>query len=448
MKSFFVKFLLLAILLAVALFAFYKIDIKKEKNVIFSLDSGTNKKVSILEYGSNQLFADADFFNKAKDKLQTEKTDFIVADLSAMKLRVYKKGEISMEVPIKSKGREGSWWETPAGIYKIQSRSENHFSSFGSVYQPYSLAFEGNFFIHGWPYYPDGTPVDSTFSGGCIRLEDQYAKQVFDNAHVGMPVLVFEKDFEPDNFQYSMLTPNISAQNYLIADLKSNFVLAEKESFDSFSVGGITKLLTALVAGEYINLDKDIPIPFGVISPDSNSLFLGGNMVSAYNLLFPLLLHSSNEPAAAFSERLGEKRFVTLMNDKTVSVGMSATNFVDATGESEENISNSQDLFLLLKYLYNNRSFILKISSGNLTQSAYGYSVYNDLFKSHLFYEDEELIGGQIHQTLPEGSGSAALIFELEFKNVKRPLAFILNNSQNLQGDVQELKQYIAKFYH
>jgi hypothetical protein len=448
MKSFLVKFLLFAILLAVALFAFYKIDINKEKSVVFSIDSGTNKKVSILEYGSNQLFADADFFNKAKDKLQSEKTDFIVADLSEMKVRVYIKGEVAIEVPIKTKGREGSWWETPAGIYKIQSRSENHFSSFGNVFQPYSLAFEGNFFIHGWPYYPDGTPVESTFSGGCIRLEDEYAKQIFDIAHVGMPILVFEKDFESDNFQYSMPSPNISAQNYLIADLKSNFVLAEKDSLSQFSVGSISRLLTALVAGEYINLDKDLVIPEGVISPDENSLFLGGNIVSAYNLLFPLLLHSANEPAAAFTEKLGEKRFITLMNDKTVSVGMSATKFVDSSGESPENISNAQDLFLLLKYLYNNRSFILKISSGNLGQSAYGSSVFNDLFKDHLLYENEEFIGGHIDMLNTEAGASAAVIFELEFKNEKRPVAFILNNSQDLLADIEIMKEYINRFYH
>ncbi len=371
MKIFLIKFSLFALLLLGVLFLLYKLDLVKDKNVIFSFENEFKEKISILEYGSNELFANADFFKKAKEKLQTEETDFIEADLSEMKLRVYKKGVISFEVPIKTKGKEGSWWETPSGIYKIQSREENHFSSFGNVYQPYSLAFEGNFFIHGWPYHPDGTPVASSFSGGCIRLEDEYAKKVFENTRVGMPVLVFEKDFESDDFKHSMLTPNVSTSNYLVADLKNNFVLAENNSSEKFYVGKISKLLTALVAGEYINLDNSIMIPFEVTSATSTSLLKGGDYVTAYNLLFPLLMENENEAGKTFADKLGEKRYVTLMNEKAVSVGMSSTNFVDVNGEGEENISNSEDLFLLLKYLYNNRSFILKISAGNLEESIY-----------------------------------------------------------------------------
>ncbi|PIP46640.1 MAG: hypothetical protein COX15_00070, partial [Candidatus Colwellbacteria bacterium CG23_combo_of_CG06-09_8_20_14_all_42_19] len=82
----------------------------------------------------------------------------------------YEKGVFVNEFAILSKGKEGSWWETPAGLYKVQSKEKEHFSSFGRVYQPWSMAFQGNFFIHGWPYYPGGRAVESTYSGGCIRL--------------------------------------------------------------------------------------------------------------------------------------------------------------------------------------------------------------------------------------------------------------------------------------
>lgn len=464
MKTFFVKFSLLAALVFVAIFLVYKLDLIKEKNVFFSLGGEAKDKINILEYGSNALFADADFFKKAKEKLQTGKEDFIEADLTGMVLRVYKEGEFAFEVPIKTKGREGSWWETPSGIYKIQYKAENHFSSFGSVYQPYSLAFEGNFFIHGWPYYPDGTPVASTFSGGCIRLSDEDAKKVFESSSVGMPVLVFEQDFVSDDFEYSMLTPQITAENYLIADLKNNFVFTEKNSFAQIPAGSTTKLLTALVSGEYINLDHDLMIPFENISATSTSVIKGGNVLSAYNLLFPLLLEDSTEPASAFVAKLGQKRFLALMNEKTKAVGMTSTNFVDATGESEENISTPQDLFLLLKYLYNNRSFILKISSGNLENSAYGVAVFNDLFKNNLFAEDKSFIGGQLdidENISAEGelvkseimeldqktSGSMAVIFEMRFKGEDRPIVFILNNSSDIVGDVQRIKEYISQLY-
>jgi len=93
---------------------------------------------------------------------------------------------------------------------------------------PFSMQFEGNFFIHGWPYYPDGTSVGSSYSGGCIRLSNEDAKDLYNKIKIGTPVLVLEKDFEKDTFSYQYKKPVISANNYLIADLKSNFVFLEK----------------------------------------------------------------------------------------------------------------------------------------------------------------------------------------------------------------------------
>ena len=37
-----------------------------------------------------------------------------------MNLTVYKAGERVKDVPILTKGREGSWWETPAGVYRVE----------------------------------------------------------------------------------------------------------------------------------------------------------------------------------------------------------------------------------------------------------------------------------------------------------------------------------------
>jgi hypothetical protein len=39
-----------------------------------------------------------------------------------MVLRVYQDGSSTLEVPIVTKGRKGSWWETPAGLYKINTK--------------------------------------------------------------------------------------------------------------------------------------------------------------------------------------------------------------------------------------------------------------------------------------------------------------------------------------
>ncbi len=100
-----------------------------------------------FEYGQNIELSHANFFQKTKNSLITQQADFIEADLTALTLRVYSKGEIQKEVPILTKGKEGLWWQTPAGLYKIESKEKKHFSTFGKVYTPWNLVFQGNFFI-------------------------------------------------------------------------------------------------------------------------------------------------------------------------------------------------------------------------------------------------------------------------------------------------------------
>src|SRR3989344_1684839 len=200
------------------------------------------KEAAEFEYGVWPALSNLDFFVKVRGELTANKTTFIEADLSAMAVRFYRDGALEKSFDILAKGKPGSWWETPAGLYRISEKAKNHFSSFGRVYQPFSLVFQGNFFIHGWPYYPGGAPVASTYSGGCIRLATEDAEELFSLAGVGTPVLVYESETAADNFQYRFATPEVSATNYLAADLKNNFVFLRKNERDRVPVASLTKL--------------------------------------------------------------------------------------------------------------------------------------------------------------------------------------------------------------
>ena len=95
----------------------------------------------------------------------------------------------------------GQWGAgTRAGTFKIQSKMERAFGSTWNIWMPYWLgiywagASENG--IHGIPYDADtgwrlwegyvGTPV--TF--GCVLLNDQNAKTLYDMAYIGMPVII------------------------------------------------------------------------------------------------------------------------------------------------------------------------------------------------------------------------------------------------------------------
>ena len=256
-----------------------------------------------FQIGSWPALSNMEFFKKIKDQMIQEKTDFIEADLSDMKLRMYAEGQVAGEVDILTKGKPGSWWETPAGIYAVQLKQKNLFSGFGKVYMPWAMQFQGNFFIHGWPYYPGNTPVASQYSGGCIRLATADAKQIYDFVKVGTPVLVYEKDFiSGDGFGYEKKMPEIMASSYLAADILSNFVFAEKEELGIRPIASITKLITALISIEYINIEKEITIQDSMVVKTSKPRLRSGQTYSVYDLLHPLLLESSNEAAEALRQ--------------------------------------------------------------------------------------------------------------------------------------------------
>ncbi len=399
-----------------------------------------------FQYGAWPALSNPDFFGKVRNQFIAGGATFIEADLSNMKLRFYKDGVTQKEYSILAKGKVGSWWETPAGLYKISVKQKKHFSTFGQVYQPYSMVFQGNFFIHGWPYYANGTEVVSTYSGGCVRLSNDDAAELYDLTNVGTPVLVYESGLASDAFKYQFKIPDISAKNYLATDPKNNFVFLRKNEKEKVPIASLAKLVTAMVAAEYIDLDDTITITQQMIVPTSKPRLKEGKTISAYQLLFPLLMESSNEAAAAFSEYLGKERFVSLMSAKAKSLGMDNTAFVDAAGSGAENVSTAEDIFTLTKNIYNNRSLILKISAGKIKDSAYGAPEFKNLENFNVFDGDPEFIGGKVGETQAAGQTIVSL-FNLSFNGATRPIAIIALGSQDRAKDVQVIKDYIKSNY-
>lgn len=378
------------------------------------------------------------FFKTTKAQFINQKIDFIEGDLSAMIVRVYKGGEVVKEVPILSKGKEGSWWETPAGLYQIEGKEINHFSSFGHVNMPFSMPFQGNFFIHGWPTYPGGAPVAEGYSGGCIRLSTENAEEVFNLAEVGMPVLVVEEDFQVDEFEHKTKGGKVDAKAYVTADLKSNYIFTEKNAGKSLPIASITKLMTALIATEYINIEKEVEITEDMLVYTTIPRLEPGERYSVFSLLHPLLTESSNEAANAIADSIGRERFISLMNKKAKAIGMTDTVFVDPHGISEENISSTKDLFQLAKYLYHNRSFILNISNNNARQSVYGPPAFKDLKNFNIFTEYPEFVGGKVGSTIA-AKETIVSIFEVDTEAGKRPVVIIVLGSDHAAEDAKYL---------
>lgn len=396
-----------------------------------------------LQYGTRVSFTEPNFFAEAKDSFVQAKETFIEADLASMKLRLYKAGDIVFEADILSKGREGSWWETPAGLYQIESKEVNHFSSFGKVWQPWSMVFQGNFFIHGWPYYPDGTPVPEGYSGGCIRLSDTDVEALYSITPVGTPVLVHEEDFVSDGFLYEPKVPDVDAEHYLLADIKNSTVLASSDMDTVVPIASLTKLMTALIAAEYINLDDDVAITQEKYVTTLIPRLEGRQRASMYSLLQLMLVESSNEAAEVIAAQVGRDRFIRLMNDKAQSLGLNNTNFADPSGLSSDNQSSLRDLLRLTQYIYNNRSFVFDLTANANLATLYDAGDFGELENFNEINGVDNFIGGKVGETLAAGQTSISL-HEVHIKDSERIMAVIILGSQNRPNDVKKLLGYVT----
>lgn len=368
-----------------------------------------------------------------------EEGKFIGVDLTKMELAVFKDGKQVEQFEVLSKGRPGSHWETPSGLYEINYKETDHFSSIGHVHMPYSMHFYGNFFIHGWPYYPDGTPVDEGYSGGCIRLSSKDAKELFDFVDVETPVFVYDKPGELPKHRLARIplrasarTPDINARAFLIADLETGDVYAEKNSHYKLPIASVTKLMTAVVANETISFDKRIPIEY------RDQHYVVGD------LLYPLLLKSDNDVAHAIADFHGEEHFLSWMNAKARALGMRDTHYDDSSGISAYNESTVSDLFRLARYLYDKKKFILNISKEKKAKIESSEGRTWNVRSNNRFAGDAYFVGGKLGYTTAALKTSLS-IFSVPMHERMRTIAVIVLGSQDWKRDSEQLIAWLEK---
>lgn len=421
---------------------------KQIQPIVYSTASGER---SFLSGGDIATKEEVEAFQAEKERLVATQGSFIEVNLKDMKIALYENGIPKEEYPVKAKGKEGSWWETTTGIYSVGAKAVNHFSSISKVWMPYGIQFYGNFFIHGWPYYSDGTPLQSSSSGGCIRLATSDAEKIFRFAKYGMPILVFEE--KPKRSLYEALRlndgaggmPNVSAKAAIVADLDTGEILLDKDIDRILPLGALTKSMTALTASEVVNLERMITAQSYMLARKESDNFLSvGKQYRGFDLLYPLLMQSSNDAAMVIGGFLGESGTITQMNKKAIALGMTNTLFNDLTGESEKNISTLRDLSRLAQYITDKRSFIFGVSIGTNYPEQKNIA-FKSISNYNPFVDDARLVGVIGGRT--DAVGFTVLTVWRFTKDNKTPRNILIGilGSDNANGDIMEIRSWFEK---
>lgn len=374
------------------------------------------------------------------------------ANLETMVITLYENGKEIENIPIMNKGRPGSYWETPGGTFEVNYKTENHFSSFGNVWMPYSIHFFGNFFIHGEPYDTFGKKVSSTYSGGCIRLADGNAKRVFEWVDKDTIVSVYsDTETVPEqsslNSAYFVRDPlyskpaSVTSKAYVVGDLATGDILLEHNADQVYPIASVSKMFTSLVSLDFLNQNIETTVSKTALDTygTSGSLRLG-QKIKVGDLLYPLMLESSNDAAEVLAEAYGRKSFIANMNKKAETIGLEHTSFEDPSGLSPNNVSTAKDLLRMMSYVQTYKNYLLDLSKLP-KKSVLANTWYNISGMTSM----TGFIGGKTGY-IPEANRTTVAAFKLPLSEFgSRDIGITFLQSDDRLGDLQKILSYVQK---
>ncbi len=134
--------------------------------------------------------------------------------------------------------------------------------------------------------------------------------------------------------------PELAAKAWLLLDVQSGQVLAEKNADKRIEPASLTKLMSAYLdfaairAGR-LKLSDTVPVSEHAWKAEGSRMFIEPNKpVTVDELLRGMIVQSGNDATIALAERVGgsEAGFVQMMNQQAQRLGMTGSHFVNATG--------------------------------------------------------------------------------------------------------------------
>ena len=139
--------------------------------------------------------------------------------------------------------------------------------------------------------------------------------------------------------------PQLNASGYLLMDMDSGRVLADKNADERLEPASLTKIMTAHVVftelkNGQLKLDEMVRISKKAWQMPGSRMFVEvGTQVPVSQLLQGLIVQSGNDASVALAEHIAgtEETFASLMNQHAKQLGMTHTHFANATGLPDPN---------------------------------------------------------------------------------------------------------------
>jgi len=162
----------------------------------------------------------------------------------------------------------------------------------------------------------------------------------------GAPAGAIVPDGAPD-------PPELTASAAVLVDAASGRVLYAKNAHERRPPASLTKVMTALLCLELVDLEDMVTVSGRAAQAAGSSVWLAeGERHTVRDLLYALVLRSGNDAATALAEHVGgtEDDFVFLMNQRAAALGATDTHFRNPHGlPARGHLSTAADLALITR---------------------------------------------------------------------------------------------------
>ena len=194
---------------------------------------------------------------------------------------------------------------------------------------------------------------------------------------------------------------SLVGQSAVLIDASTGQVLYEKNSHALHYPASTTKIITAILALENLELTDKVPIDAETPFTEGSRIYLlEGEDVTVEEVLYGLLLESANDSAVALAKMISGSvdEFAKKMNEKAKEVGATDTNFVNPNGLSDEaHVTTAYDLAMMARYAMKNEVFRDYVSTYQYTMAA------TNLQDTRYFYNTNRLLYDNVHKVSVNG---------------------------------------------
>ncbi len=244
--------------------------------------------------------------------------------------------------------------------------------------------------------------------------------------------------YTPETLVVHDTAPSISAAAFAIFDVTTGVVLAAHNVSEPLPIASVTKLLTAATVLRTVDRDDLYTVTEADLESHGRAGRLRvGETFPAYELLFPLLLESSNDAAEVY-ERVTEGDIVRRMNGYAKELGAHSLTVADASGLSDANTASIKDLVTLTSTLYAKEPHLFDIA--RLSKRAGPYTIWTN----NSPVRDDTYRGGK-HGFTEAANRTLVAVFTETFSSGTREVGYILLGSADLAQDTAALRSFVAQ---